>query len=142
MIKLLSVALQLDQFFIDSTQFSSQNGNPFKALYGYMRTVVTRFRKGSAHADDPDKSYVKAVVQHQFRSDCDSCLDLNFDCSDETNKCIQKVLKEMMEDAGGKLDHVTDTLTLELSNSAWNMENAMSVIKRMLIYYSSNILQI
>ena len=107
-----------------------------------MRTVVTRFRKGSAHADDPDKSYVKAVVQHQFRSDCDSCLALNFDCSDETNKCIQKVLKEMMEDAGGKLDHVTDTLTLELSNSAWNMENAMSVIKRMLIYYSSNILQI
>ena len=117
--------IKLDTFYIDNKNYN------IKENYGYMRTVVTRFRKGSSHADDPEKSYVKAVVQHQFRSDCGTCLPLSFDCSVSNPQCFQAFHKDMMSAVQGKLKDINDQLTMELSSSAWGPVDT-SPIKRKL----------
>ena len=90
-----------------------------KDNFGYLRTVVTRFDKGSAHAEKPDKSYVKAVVQHQFRPG-----------SAPTLTSFQEYHAGLMRSVQGKLNEDANSVPqLELSSSAWSSEN--SPIKRM-----------
>ena len=90
-----------------------------KDNFGYLRTVVTRFDKGSAHAEKPDKSYVKAVVQHQFRP-----------ASAPTLTSFQEYHAGLMRSVQGKLNEDANSVPqLELSSSAWSSEN--SPIKRM-----------
>ena len=101
-----------------------------------MRTVVTRFKKGSSHDDDPDKSYVIAVVQHQFRDDS-RFEDKSFDCSVDNPKCFQKVHIEMMSAVQGKLKDINDQLTIEISMA--NNQIDTSPIKREYIHIYQNI---
>lgn len=101
-----------------------------------MRTVVTRFRKGSSHDDDPDKSYVIAVVQHQFRDDS-RFEEKSFDCSVDKPKCFQKVHIEIMSAVQGKLKDINDQLTLEISMA--NNQIDTSPIKREYIHFYQNI---
>ena len=90
-----------------------------KDNFGYLRTVVTRFDKGSAHAEKTDKSYVKAVVQHQFRP-----------ASAPTLTSFQEYHAGLMRSVQGKLNEDANSVPqLELSSSAWSSEN--SPIKRM-----------
>ena len=52
---------KLDTFYLDQG---------LKEAFGYLRTVVVLFEKGSAITGNPaitDGSYVKAIVQHQFK---------------------------------------------------------------------------
>ena len=114
-------AKKLDTFYIDLG---------LKDNYGYIRTVVTRFEKGSTPDTPPptsecpellcppDMSYVKAIVQHQFRPD-----------SSPTLASFQEYHKGLMQNAQGKLNYVNDVPQLEVSSTAWGpLEN--SLIKR------------
>ena len=102
----------MDRFYLD---------NGLKDTFGYMRTIVARFEKGSAHQDPAHdgKSYVKALVQYQFRPGAPRDPS-NLDCAADSTGCFQVYHKGLMEGVQGKLNPDSGGVAqLELSSNAW-----------------------
>ena len=107
-------------------------------MHGYMRTVVTRFEKGGTDTvNNEEVTYVKVVVQYQFRAG-GGALGINLDCSQDPEGCFQERHKTMMSNVLGKLNvesqgvPAVDVAGLEVQNTAWG---GSSQIKRKFTKY-------
>ena len=85
-----------------------------------MRSVVTRFEQGSSRTDDTSKSYVKVIVQYQFRAGAGDTT-MTLDCVQNPATCFQAYHATLIGDEAGKLNKAagSEIPGLELQNTAW-----------------------
>ena len=89
-----------------------------------MRSIVTRFEQGGAHDDEEHdgKSYVKVIVQYQFRTGAGS-QTVHLDCSQPPNNlCFQQYHVDLIKllDESGRLNVENGVAGLEVHNTAYS----------------------
>ena len=120
------LCIQLDKYYL------SEN---LRADFGYIRSVLVRLEKGSKQASS-DKSYVKAVVQHQFRTN--SGLPLKDFPAKHVVLLTNSQGKFNQLNAGGQYGlEVTPTSTVERKQQSCSLFIAMAII-----YSNANVVHI